>query len=50
MITTNYTINGDSASFLARKYEVEMSSYFNDKYTPVQEFGHQLFNDWNKDE
>ena len=50
IITTNYTINGDSASFLARKYEVEMSSYFNDKYTPLHEFGHQLFNDWDQEE
>jgi hypothetical protein len=50
IITTNYTIQGDSASFLARKYEVEMSSYFNDKYTPIDEFKHELFNDWNNEE
>lgn len=50
IITTNYTIKGDSASFNARKYEVEMSSYFNENYTPMNEFGHELFNDWNDDE
>ena len=50
IITTNYTIQGDSASFNARKYEVEMSSYFNDNYTPIMEFGHELFNEWNEDE
>ena len=50
IITTNYTIQGDSASFNARKYEVEMSSYFNDNYTPIMEFGHELFNEWNDDE
>jgi len=50
IITTNYTIKGDSPSYNARKYEVEMSSYFNDKYTPEQEFGHQLFNNWDADE
>lgn len=50
IITTNYTIKGDSASFNARKYEVEMSSYFNDKYTPIMEFGHELFNDWDENE
>lgn len=50
IITTNYTIQGDSASFNARKYEVEMSSYFNDKYTPIMEFGHELFNEWSDDE
>jgi hypothetical protein len=46
IITTNYTIEGDSASFKARKYEVEMSSYFSDMYTPIDEFKHQLFDDW----
>jgi hypothetical protein len=50
IITTNYTIKGDSASFNARKYEVEMSSYFNDKYTPIMEFGHELFNEWDEEE
>jgi hypothetical protein len=46
IITTNYTIQGDSASFNARKYEVEMSSFFNDHHTPMIEFEHELFNDW----
>jgi len=50
IITTNYTIKGDSASFNARKYEVEMSAYFSDKYTPQMEFGHELFNDWSIEE
>jgi hypothetical protein len=50
IITTNYTIQGDSASHTARKYEVEMSTHFNETYTPVDEFGHELFNDWNDQE
>jgi len=50
IITTNYTISGDSASFNARKYEVEMSSYFNENFTPLDEFGHELFNDWSEEE
>jgi hypothetical protein len=27
-----------------------MSSYFSDKYTPLDEFGHELFNDWDSEE
>jgi len=27
-----------------------MSSYFNDKYTPMMEFGHELFNEWSEEE
>ena len=50
IITTNYTISGNSASFNARKYEVEMANTFNDKYTPVDLFGHELFNEWNDQE
>ena len=50
IITTNYTIKGDSASFIDRMYEVEMSSYFNDRHTPIKEFGHELFNNWNDEE
>jgi hypothetical protein len=50
IITTNYTIKGDSASFIDRMYEVEMSSYFSDKHSPIDEFGHELFNDWSDEE
>lgn len=50
LITTNYTIKGEGGSFERRKFEVELSSYFNDNYSPIQEFGHMLFDDWNADE
>lgn len=50
IITTNYTIGTNSPSANARKYEVEMSSIFSDKYTPVDLFGHELFNDWDGNE
>jgi len=46
IITTNYTIGGSGGSFDRRKFEVEMSSYFNSKHTPLDEFGHMLFSDW----
>lgn len=50
LITTNYTIGGVGGSFERRKFEVEMSSYFNYKHTPLDEFGHMLFTDWDKEE
>lgn len=46
LITTNYTIGGIGGSFERRKFEVEMSSYFSYKHTPLDEFGHMLFSDW----
>lgn len=50
LITTNYTIGGIGGSFERRKFEVEMSDYFSYKHTPVDEFGHMLFDDWDNDE
>jgi len=50
LITTNYTIGGIGGSFERRKFEVEMSAYFNYKHTPLDEFGHMLFSDWDDKE
>jgi hypothetical protein len=50
LITTNYTIGGVGGSFERRKFEVEMSDYFSYKHTPLDEFGHLLFDDWNDKE
>jgi hypothetical protein len=48
LITTNYTIGGVGGSFERRKFEVEMSSYFSHKHTPIDEFKHLLFDDWDE--
>ena len=50
LITTNYTIQGVGGSFERRKFEIEMSSYFSAQHTPIDEFGHMLFDDWDTDE
>jgi len=50
LIATNYTIGGIGGSFARRKFEVEFSNHFNDQYTPEQEFGHMLIDDWNETE
>lgn len=49
VITTNYTIQGKGGSHDRRRHEVEMSGHFNANYTPIDEFGHQLFDGWPKD-
>jgi hypothetical protein len=46
IITTNYTVGGVGGSFERRKWEVELSSHFSAKHTPLDEFGHMLFDDW----
>jgi hypothetical protein len=47
VITTNYTIKGVGGSFERRKFEVELSSYFGAHRTPLDVFGHLLFDEWN---
>ena len=46
IITTNYTIGGVGGSYERRKWELEFSSYFSSKYTPLNEFGRMLFDEW----
>jgi len=46
LITTNYTIKGKGGSHDARRFELELSGFFNDKYAPSDLFGHMLFDDW----
>jgi hypothetical protein len=50
IITTNYTIQGVGGSFERRKFEVEMSSYFNANNSPLDYFDHMLFDDWDTEE
>lgn len=50
IITTNYTIGGVGGSFERRKFEVEMSNYFGHTRSPLDEFGHMLFDDWNAEQ
>jgi hypothetical protein len=50
VITTNYTLGGVGGSHERRKFEVELSDHFSHMHTPLDEFGHMLFEDWNEDE
>lgn len=50
IITTNYTLGGIGGSFERRKWELEFSSYFSSKHTPLNEFGRMLFDEWDKQE
>ena len=50
-MTTNHMIRqpeGNSSE--RRKHEVEVSEYYGKELTPQQEFGHNLFNDWDSSE
>ncbi len=48
VINTNYTLGGVGGSFERRRWEIEFSSHFNSGHTPLMEFGHMLFDEWDE--
>jgi hypothetical protein len=47
VITTNYVIAGAGTSHDRRRHEIEFNQYFNNKRTPLNEYGRLLFDSWN---
>lgn len=50
ILTTNYTINDTGNHAKRRQKVIEFSDYFGPGKTPLDEYGHLLFDDWDKDE
>ncbi len=50
VITTNYAINGSGNSHERRKWELELAQHYNAKFTPYDEFGKMLLDDFTDDE
>lgn len=45
-ITTNHAINSDSGSAKDRIIFMSFSDWYNSEHTPIMEFGHNFFYDW----
>lgn len=50
LISTNYAIRGEGNSHDRRRHELEIAQYYGKDRTPFDEFGHQLFDDWDDEE
>jgi hypothetical protein len=51
LVTSNYVVKGGGGNAeKRRKVEYEVSTYFKNILTPLEEFGHRLFDDWDKKE
>jgi hypothetical protein len=50
IITTNYAIKGAGNSHERRKWELEFAQHYNKDFTPLDEFGHNLFSSWSSEE
>ena len=48
--TTNYSISTTAEHAKRRQMIFEFSNYFSSKKTPIDEFGHILFDDWEPEE
>lgn len=46
VISTNYAIKGEGNSHDRRRFELEVAQYYGKNLTPYDEFGKQLFDDW----
>lgn len=50
IVITNHAINGEGNSFKRRQYSISFSDYYNGARTVADEFGHQLFYDWDHEQ
>ena len=50
IFTTNYVIPNVSDTAKRRQRIVEFSSFFNARHTPLDHFGHRLFDDWSPEQ
>jgi hypothetical protein len=50
IITSNYIIQGTGASHERRRIEIELKQYYKPDFSPRDEFGHNLYDDWNAEE
>ena len=50
LITSNYVIQGTGASHERRRIEIELKQYYKPSFSPRDEFGHNLYDDWTPEE
>ena len=46
LMSTNYAIKGEGNSHNRRRHEIEIAQYYGKDLTPDEEFGKQLFDEW----
>ena len=50
VLSTNSYIKGNGSSFRRRQFTLPFSDHYSDTYKPIDEFGHNLFEDWSDEE
>jgi hypothetical protein len=49
-ISSNFTLGGEGSSYERRLKEIEIAPHYNLDFSPRDEFGHLLFDDWNDEQ
>lgn len=50
VLTTNYTIRGNSSSFKRRRFDVFLTDHYSDNHTPSDDFKCEFFHGWDEQE
>jgi len=50
VLSTNYAVKGEGNSHDRRRHEIEFAQHYGKNMTPEDEFGRQLFDEWDEDE
>jgi hypothetical protein len=50
LVTTNYAVKGSGESHKRRRLDLVLDNHYSSKHTPKEEFGHLLFDDWDKEQ
>lgn len=50
VISTNYTINGDSSSYKRRRFDIFLNNFYHSAHTPADDFGDEFFHGWDENE
>lgn len=50
LLSTNYAIKGEGNSHDRRRHELEIAQYYGKKLTPSDEFGRELFDEWEEED
>jgi hypothetical protein len=48
LLSTNYAIKGEGNSHNRRRHEIEIAQYYGQNLTPEDEFGKELFDEWDE--
>ena len=50
LVTTNFAISGEGASYTDRQWQLAFSDFYNEEHKPVDDFGQLFFDEWDAEQ